>query len=409
MSVVINIIMENKYIYKNENSISSELCLDIIKLFELEDNKREGRIFAGINKEIKDTTDYTINSDDPKWNGHHEFLYDELNMNLDKYLKELNKNKIVNNDNQLSDKIFNFFDKKTFIVKDIIIKRYIKNTGKYIYHDDFTTDVPNSMYRVITFLWYLNDVTEGGETVFDGTTFIKPTAGKLILFPASWTYPHCGKIPISSNKYIITGWIYVSMRNAISDGKIKLFGKPNNIMNEEIIKINKIAEEQNKINDFLKNRLVQRFVYEGIYSKNVCEWLIMESEEYASKNNGWNADSHISIDKISSIFNFCLFSFNDIFNKIIKSYCLTDSAKFSILDIFIAKNGVELINDKSVITINIPLNDYEEGGLQFEDGITTFLKQGDLIVYSSKSKSATVSNKKQYMLIAFVYVTLSKI
>jgi hypothetical protein len=79
------------------------------------------------------------------------------------------------------------------------------------------------------------------------------------------------------------------------------------------------------------------------------------------------------------------------------------------LDIFIAKNGVELINDKSVITINIPLNDYEEGGLQFEDGITTFLKQGDLIVYSSKSKSATVSNKKQYMLIAFVYVTLSKI
>jgi hypothetical protein len=148
--------MEDKYIYKNEKSISQLLCLDIIDLFEKEDNKREGRIFAGINKQIKDTTDYTIDSDDPKWHGHHEFLYDELNMNLDGYLKKLNKNKIVNNDNQLSNKIFNFFDKKTFIIKEMIIKRYIKNTGKYIYHDDFTTDVPNSMYRVITFLWYFS-------------------------------------------------------------------------------------------------------------------------------------------------------------------------------------------------------------------------------------------------------------
>jgi hypothetical protein len=407
--------MENKYIYKNENSISQSLCLDIIDLFEKEDNKREGRIFAGINKEIKDTTDYTINSDDPKWHEHHEFLYDELNMNLDGYLKELNKNKIVNNDNQLSDKTFNFFDKKTFIIKEMIIKRYIKNTGKYIYHDDFTTDVPNSMYRVITFLWYLNDVTEGGETAFDGTTFIKPTAGKLILFPASWTYPHCGKIPISCNKYIITGWIYVNMRGMIDEDsshkyKIKLFGKPNKIMDEEIIKINRIAEEQNKINIFLQTRLVQRFVYDGIYSKNVCDWIIIESKEYASKNNGWNMDSYISIDKISSIFNFCLFSFNDIFNKIVKSYCLTDSVKFSILDIFIAKNCADLNNDKSIINIIIPLNDfeYDSEGICFDDGITTFLKQGDLIVYSSKNTKVS-NNKKGYMLIAFVCVTLSKI
>lgn len=194
---------------------------------------------------------------------------------------------------------------------------------------------------------------------------------------------------------------------------IKLFKNSNKIMNEEIIKINIIIEEQNKINIFLKNIFLRRVVYDGIYSKNVCNWMIMECEEYARKNNYWNANSHISIDKISSIFNFCLFSFNDIFNKIIKSYCLTDSAKLNILDIFIAKNGADLNNDKSIITINIPLNNCEDGtndGIQFNDGITTFLKQGDLIVYSSKSKSSKGSNnKKQYMLIAFVYITLSKI
>lgn len=203
--------MENKYIYKNENSISRELCLEIIDLFENEKNKRDGCTFSGVIKEIKDTTDCLINLDDPKWQRYHSFLCDELNRNLDKYLKELNKNKILNNDNQLSNEIYYFFDKKKFIVTNLIVIRYIKNIGKYIYHNDFAIDVSNKMFRAITFLWYLNDVDEGGETVFDGTTFIKPTAGKLILFPANWTYPHCGKIPISSNKYIITGWIYVNM------------------------------------------------------------------------------------------------------------------------------------------------------------------------------------------------------
>jgi hypothetical protein len=53
----------------------------------------------------------------------------------------------------------------------------------------------------------LNDVNEGGETYFiDGK--VKPTTGKLLLFPATWTYLHKGDIPRSNSKYIITGWLY---------------------------------------------------------------------------------------------------------------------------------------------------------------------------------------------------------
>ena len=62
--------------------------------------------------------------------------------------------------------------------------------------------------RHLTFLWYLNDVEEGGETEFWGQYGIKPEAGKLILFPASWTFPHKANVPISSDKYIITGWLW---------------------------------------------------------------------------------------------------------------------------------------------------------------------------------------------------------
>jgi hypothetical protein len=65
------------------------------------------------------------------------------------------------------------------------------------------------MHRVITYLWYLNDVNDGGETEFCGDFKVKPRAGKLVLFPASWCYPHKGIMPLSNNKYIITGWLHI--------------------------------------------------------------------------------------------------------------------------------------------------------------------------------------------------------
>ena len=63
--------------------------------------------------------------------------------------------------------------------------------------------------RVGVYILYLNDVEEGGETELWASYNVKPEAGKLLLFPATWTYPHRGKMPISNDKYIITGWIYL--------------------------------------------------------------------------------------------------------------------------------------------------------------------------------------------------------
>ena len=65
--------------------------------------------------------------------------------------------------------------------------------------------------RYITFIWYLNDVSEGGETEMKGNIRIKPEAGKLLLFPSTWTYPHCSRPTISNDKYAIVGWILRSI------------------------------------------------------------------------------------------------------------------------------------------------------------------------------------------------------
>ena len=59
-----------------------------------------------------------------------------------------------------------------------------------------------------TFILYLNDVEEGGETEFlYYPKRIKPKQGTIILFPGSMTHTHRGNQTLSNEKYIITGWV----------------------------------------------------------------------------------------------------------------------------------------------------------------------------------------------------------
>ena len=58
-------------------------------------------------------------------------------------------------------------------------------------------------HRIITYLWYLNTVDEGGETYFYHGK-VKP--GKLVYFPFGIIIIR--RNAISHDKYIITGWVY---------------------------------------------------------------------------------------------------------------------------------------------------------------------------------------------------------
>ena len=62
-----------------------------------------------------------------------------------------------------------------------------------------------SSKRFLIFYWYLNDVDEGGETLFDNLNYeVKPKAGRLVMFPPYWMYPHTGRRPISNSKYLLS-------------------------------------------------------------------------------------------------------------------------------------------------------------------------------------------------------------
>ena len=79
----------------------------------------------------------------------------------------------------------------------------IQKSGKYGWHHDSAKDEYGD--RLITFIWYLNDISDGGETDFVYKK-VKPQTGKLVFFPATWDYLHAGLE--TENKYIITGWFY---------------------------------------------------------------------------------------------------------------------------------------------------------------------------------------------------------
>jgi len=196
-----------KMIYIKQNSICSELCDELIQRYE-NSEKYDGVTAGGLNRNVKTTTDFNI-INNKEWDEVTTFLKKELQANYLIYKNNLSENQNYNK-NQYSTYKHNMLSYNKIAIPYFLIQRYIQNIGRYVYHHDFMVDWKTSQYRIITFIWYLNDVSEGGETEFFASFKIKPEKGKLVLFPSSWTFPHCGKMPISDNKYIITGWLYVS-------------------------------------------------------------------------------------------------------------------------------------------------------------------------------------------------------
>ena len=88
-------------------------------------------------------------------------------------------------------------------ISPIRIKRYVAGSGEAFQpHFDAIYEVSN---RYMVFLWYLNDVEEGGATEFcDLGISVSARAGKLLMFPPYWMYQHAGRPPLSGDKYIIS-------------------------------------------------------------------------------------------------------------------------------------------------------------------------------------------------------------
>lgn len=92
------------------------------------------------------------------------------------------------------------------LIEDLRIKRYRAGADEQFQpHFDSIDAVAN---RYLVFLWYLNDVAEGGETEFcDLGLKVEARAGRLLMFPPYWLFQHAGLPPRSNDKYILSTYL----------------------------------------------------------------------------------------------------------------------------------------------------------------------------------------------------------
>lgn len=91
-------------------------------------------------------------------------------------------------------------------LENLRIKRYSVDAGDRFQPHFDALDYCSNRYMV--FLWYLNDVIEGGETEFcDLGLRVEARQGRLLMFPPYWLFQHAGLPPRSNDKYIISTYL----------------------------------------------------------------------------------------------------------------------------------------------------------------------------------------------------------
>lgn len=93
-------------------------------------------------------------------------------------------------------------------------QKYQQGKGNYNYWHCEVFPEKNSveaLHRTLLFMFYLNDVDEGGSTDFYyQQRSIQPRQGRMVIAPGYFTHTHRGCTPISNDKYILTSWILMN-------------------------------------------------------------------------------------------------------------------------------------------------------------------------------------------------------
>jgi hypothetical protein len=183
-------------IWVKDNTISLDVCNEIIAKFEASTAKSAGVCGPGVVQEhIKTSVDLMIPNGSVEWRKIDQILFKSLNLAKKEIKKELDK--WVRFNDTLFDYDTGYQIQKT------------TPGGRYVWHCE--AEGKHQGDRSLVFTWYLNDVKKGGHTGFarQGVS-VQPRPGRLVLFSPYWTHIHAG-LPVEEGvKYLITGWIYSS-------------------------------------------------------------------------------------------------------------------------------------------------------------------------------------------------------
>ena len=179
-----NIFNKDYFLYKR-GAYSQEGCDHAIRFFEKRvDLHREGISGVELNHQWKKSTEIFLQRNEYT-------LFEDL---LQSSIKEYNR-KYPSAGSLCPWDLYSTFK----------IQKYKPEEGYFIEH----CEVMNRMdvYRILAWMIYLNDVTDGGYTVFPSQNRkFQPRRGDLLIWPAYFTHPHYGVTSKTQTKYILTGW-----------------------------------------------------------------------------------------------------------------------------------------------------------------------------------------------------------
>jgi hypothetical protein len=182
-----------------------DLCDKIIKRLEdilsmrfdgMSDEEKEVRGFlkgSETNRSATNRSDFSVD-----FRAIEDSLVEDMHDVLNKYIKVYGEK-------------FTGFSNQPCLSRDMKVQKTPPRGGFHTWHAEHSSD-RNSSYRCLTWTLYLNDIPDGeGETEFlEYGIKVQPKKGLLCFFPAAWSHLHRGNPVYSCDKYIATGWYYLT-------------------------------------------------------------------------------------------------------------------------------------------------------------------------------------------------------
>lgn len=195
---------KDQLIWIKKNELSPDFCKDTINKFENDDRKIQGSTMEGVLLEFKKSTDLFISKYED-WKNEDEVFFHSITECLPEYYEHCNQYGPY-----FPHAFIGVSDYQNINPSDSGYQIQRTYPGEY-YHWHHDGRIINNTIRVLTFIWYLNDIKHDGYTEFKNGMKIQPEQGKLLIFPALWSYIHRGFPPKSETKYICTGWIHTEI------------------------------------------------------------------------------------------------------------------------------------------------------------------------------------------------------
>ncbi len=187
--------MEMPHFIGSWMSERTSLCDDLVAFFEAPpENHAQGKIAGGLNPESKKSLDLTIRPRELQQADH---------VHVRAYLDAL----FACHQDYLRQWPFLQGVLPTAHVGSFNIQRYEPGGHFLKVHSERTTLA--SSHRVLAWMTYLNDVSDGGATEFVHQDMkVQPCRGHTLIWPAEWTHAHKANKLVSGVKYIVTGWMH---------------------------------------------------------------------------------------------------------------------------------------------------------------------------------------------------------